>query len=256
MSVHLLITVLAASLLGSTHCAGMCGPFVLLVAGTRRDGTFPLRLVAYHVGRLTSYLTLGVLAGVLGASLNLAGTVWGWQQSAAYVAGAAMLLTAMLIVLRQCGLRLKHLPIPQRWVKLIHAGFRGAGRWPEVPRSYVIGLLTTLLPCGWLYAFVIVAAGSGDVLSASLIMTAFWVGTLPLLSLLGWTSAAVAPRMRNVLPWVSVAACLILGIATLTHRASARIEAIERELLSKQTAAERVPVVETLKPPCCCDDSQ
>jgi len=256
MSEHLLITVFAASLLGSTHCAGMCGPFVLLVAGTKRDGTFPLRLAAYHVGRLTSYLTLGMLAGALGASLNLAGTVWGWQQSAAFIAGTAMIVTAVVIILRQSGLRLRHLPIPQRWVKLIHAGFRSAGRWPAVPRAYLIGLLTTLLPCGWLYAFVIVAAGSGDMLRASLIMTAFWVGTLPLLSALGWTSAALAPRMRSLVPWVSVAACLILGIATLTHRAHASTESLDRALLSKDTAADRMPLLKTIQPPCCSDDQE
>lgn len=254
MSGQLLITVLAASLLGSTHCAGMCGPFVLIIAGAKRDISFPFRLAAYHFGRLTTYVTLGVVAGALGASLNLASGLWGWQQTAAYVAGAAMLVTALVIVLRQLGLRLRHLPIPLRWMRLIHTGFRGVARWPAVPRSYVIGLLTTLLPCGWLYAFVIVAAGSADVLQASFIMTAFWVGTLPLLSLLGWTSATVAPRMRTVMPWVSVAACVILGISTIANRATLRLESLEQHFSTKGTAAERAQLVNTVKPPCCHDD--
>jgi sulfite exporter TauE/SafE len=256
MSEHLLITVLAASLLGSTHCAGMCGPFVVLIAGAQRDRSFPFRLAAYHVGRLTTYLALGFAAGVLGASLNLAGSLYGWQQLAAYVAGTAMLVTAGGLLLRQLGLRWRHLPMPERWLKLIHAGFRRVASWPAVPRAYLIGLLTTLLPCGWLYAFVLVAAGLGDVGHACLIMLAFWTGTLPLLSLLGWSTAAAAPapRVRAALPWVSLAACLILGVSLITGRAAMRLDAFDPLSSSQHSATTRARLVETIAPPCCSHD--
>ena len=60
----LLLAVLGASLLGSVHCAAMCGGFVCLYSGTgasRHKGAAPH--AAYNAGRLVSYLLLGALAG-------------------------------------------------------------------------------------------------------------------------------------------------------------------------------------------------
>ena len=52
-------------------------------------------------------------------------------------------------------------------------------------RGAATGLLTTLLPCGWLYAFVITAAGTGNALAGAGLMATFWVGTLPMLTIVG-----------------------------------------------------------------------
>ena len=55
-------SVLLASLLGSPHCAGMCGGFVCFYSG--QDGRGQTRAhAAYNLGRLVSYLVLGLLAG-------------------------------------------------------------------------------------------------------------------------------------------------------------------------------------------------
>jgi sulfite exporter TauE/SafE len=250
-----IITVLAASLLGSTHCAGMCGPFAVMIAGNRTN-SFQRMLSAYHLGRLTTYLLLGVLAGTIGASLNATGELIGWQRIAAYIAGIAMLLTALVVLLRQLGLRIRHLPIPNSWVKLIHAGFRLVALWPALPRAFAIGLLTTWLPCGWLYAFVLVAAGTGTVISALAAMLAFWVGTLPLLSLLGWSSASLAPRIRFALPWISIVACLVLGIFTMTTRAAFQPTALEHQLNTTSSSFDQVQKASEAKLPCCHGDDE
>ncbi len=255
MSAEFIITVLAASLLGSTHCAGMCGPFVMLVAGANRDHPqFGLRLGAYHLGRLTTYLVLGILAGTMGATLNKTGELWGWHRLAAYIAGLAMLVTALIVLLRQLGMRIQHLPIPQHWVKLIHAGFHYAARWPAVPRAFGIGMLTTWIPCGWLYAFVLVAAGTGAVLPSLIVMLAFWAGTVSLLTLLGWSSASVVPGFRTALPWISIAACLILGLFTIFSRASIQVDYLDHQLAGTMSPGERVQRASEAKLPCCHDD--
>ena len=60
--------VFGASLVGSLHCAGMCGGFVAcLCGGPSKVGSAHL---AYHAGRGVGYLTLGALAGLLGATLQ------------------------------------------------------------------------------------------------------------------------------------------------------------------------------------------
>jgi sulfite exporter TauE/SafE len=63
----LLLTILGTSLLGSVHCAAMCGGFVCLYSGSgpaRHTGAAPH--VAYNAGRLVSYLLLGAIAGSVG----------------------------------------------------------------------------------------------------------------------------------------------------------------------------------------------
>lgn len=253
MNLELLVTIVAASLLGSTHCAGMCGPFVLLLTGKpgETDRGVSSKLTAYHLGRLTTYVLLGTLAGALGQALN--STVWlvESQRGAAYLAAATMFLSAVVLLLRQAGMPIQHLPIPQHWVKGIYAGFRWAKAWPEVIRSWWIGLLTTWIPCGWLYAFVIVAAGSGDVVSGMVIMLAFWLGTLPLLSLIGVSAGQLSQHWRATTPWIAIAACLVLGSMTLMHRSTFGLSIHSN---NEFVGAEAIPQLSTTKLPCCHDD--
>lgn len=58
---------------------------------------------------------------------------------------------------------------------------------PPVVRAAATGLFTTLLPCGWLYAFVVTAAGtgSGTPLHGAALMAVFWLGTLPMMLTVG-----------------------------------------------------------------------
>lgn len=252
MNLPLAAAVLAASLLGSAHCAGMCGPFVMLATGTDRSRpNFLAALGAYHLGRLTTYLVLGLTAGLAGLALNRTGQLWGLQQVGAYVAGCAMLLIGSVSLLRLLGVPWRHFPVPRAWVQTIHAGFRRAALWSPTPRAWWIGALTTWLPCGWLYAFLLIAAGAGSLANALLLMTAFWFGSLPLLSLLGWGAAAMAPRWRTALPWVSAAVMLLVGTWTIAARASADPARLAAEVTRCPSGNEQVEAATHAKLPCC-----
>jgi sulfite exporter TauE/SafE len=149
------------------------------------------------------------------------------------------------------GLRVGHLPVPNSWATSIHAGFRLVARWPALPRAYAIGLLTTWLPCGWLYAFVLVGTGTGSVIPALVVMLAFWVGTIPLLTLLSWSSAGLAPRLGKAMPWVSITACVILGLFTLFSRATLGTQALEDQLAGDISVSQRIDLARHAKLPCC-----
>ena len=101
--------VLLASLLGSPHCAAMCGPFVAFYAGSApasRAGTH----VAYSLGRFIAYVSLGVLAGTLGASVDRIGALAGVSRLAAVVAGTMMVAWGLATILAWRGVRL---PLPR-----------------------------------------------------------------------------------------------------------------------------------------------
>lgn len=260
MSVELLITIVSASLLGSTHCAGMCGPIVLLMMGKGTNqsdaSSVPVtgRLLCYHLGRLTTYVMLGMIAGILGMTLNRTGSLIGWQRLAAYIAGVTMFVSAGVMMLRQLGMKFHHLPVPQPWVKGIYAGFKWAQRWPALLRAWWIGLLTTWIPCGWLYAFVLVAASTGDALTGGMVMLAFWLGTVPMLSMLGIGFVHLSPIWRRATPWIAIAACLFLGWSTLFHRSVMNLDSLQNQLAVGKWTVSTVPQINDTKLPCCHDD--
>ena len=82
-------------------------------------------------------------------------------------------------------------------------------------RGFLIGLFSTLLPCGWLYSFAALAGSSGHPLSGIVIMLVFWLGTLPLMLALGATLQTALRRWTSELRGVSAALLLIAGLFSI-----------------------------------------
>ena len=213
-------SVLAASLLGSAHCAGMCGGFVCFYAADGRARAWAH--VAYHGGRLLSYVALGLAAGAIGAGVTHAGTMVGVSRGATIVAGALMVLWGGARLLEAFG---------AKWPARLGRGPTGAGPVahalravagrPPVERAFVLGLATTLLPCGWLYAFVATAAGTGAPLPGALVMAVFWTGTLPALAAVGLAARGAFGPLSRRLPALTAVAVIVLGALTLAGRLDA-----------------------------------
>ena len=83
-----------ASLAGSPHCAAMCGPFLAFAAaGTDPSASRWHIAGSYHVGRLVAYVTLGAIAGTLGAGVEQLGVLAGVSRLAAAEPGRPHLRT-------------------------------------------------------------------------------------------------------------------------------------------------------------------
>lgn len=219
----LVAAVFVASLVGSAHCAAMCGGFACLAssghagaqAGWRQAGAAS---AAYHGGRLASYLLLGAVAGWLGGLVERAGTLAGLQRTATLASSVLIIAWGLALLAEQRGLRLPR-PAPlepaQRW---LGARLQGLARRPPVVRGAALGLLTTLLPCGWLYAYVVAAAGTGAPVPATLVMAIFWLGTVPALVLVGLGARALAGPLRSRLPQLTAMALVAVGVVSLARR--------------------------------------
>lgn len=219
----LLIGVLIASLLGSTHCAGMCGAFVLFAVATPDDapGLWRSRLAlnsAYNLGRLVTYTLLGATAGLLGAALDLGGSMVGIQRAAAVLAGAMMIGFGLVALLRARGVRVRRVPLPAFLTRSVAAGHRAVADASPLARAWTVGLLTTLLPCGWLYAFAVTAAGTGSPLLGAAVMALFWAGTLPILTGIGLGAQALAGPLRAKLPVLTSVLLVVVGVYTVLGR--------------------------------------
>jgi uncharacterized protein len=215
----LLLAVLAASLLGSVHCAAMCGGFVCLYSGTgsaRHAGAKPH--AAYNAGRLVSYLTLGAIAGFAGRGVDHVGGVAGVGKLAAIIAGALMVVWGGSTLLAALGVHMPQTGAPrslQAALTSLLVRFRGK---PAVVRGAVTGLLTTLLPCGWLYVFVATAGGTGHVADAMVVMFFFWLGTLPMMVTLGVGTQRLFGGLQRRLPLVSAGAAVVLGLLSIAGK--------------------------------------
>jgi len=182
---------------GSLHCALMCGA---LSARLTQGTPTPSSLWLLHGSRIIGYGLLGVLAGALGSALlpHLPSAKIGlWLQGA-----AALLLIGM-------GLRqLQRLRQPRQCCAA-----------PPMPRpamsigkNLLLGLGWTLTPCPFKYSMLMLAGLSGSVIGGATLMSAFALGSSPLLILVGGltqagSAAGVLPR---VLP--RAGAMLMLGL--------------------------------------------
>jgi sulfite exporter TauE/SafE len=211
-----------ASLLGSPHCAGMCGPFVPLAVPLRSRGArtgVARSLLAFHGGRLVSYLAMGVLAGSFGALLEHGGAMLGVQRAAALLAGATMIAVGVIGIARRLGARLPLAGSSSSLARVLHGITAAAGRLSPTRRAVTIGLVTALMPCGWSYAFAVAAAGTGSVGLGALTMLALWLGTLPALTAVGFVAQRASPRVRARLPWVISIVLIAMGAYAMAFRA-------------------------------------
>lgn len=199
--------VLLASLAGSLHCAGMCGPIALGV--TPRPET----QIAYHVARGLSYVLLGAIAGAVG-SVFFVGKWTAWF--------AVLSLVAYFAWSAYCVVRGRREPVlfPAAWTKLVdkplgHFFPKASRQWTA---AFATGALTAFLPCGWLHLFLASAVATGSAARGAFLMAVFWVGTVPALVGGRWLFGklvAPAARRRPVL----VGALLILAaLSVLTVR--------------------------------------
>jgi len=251
-----LIAVLLASLFGSLHCAGMCGPLVAFAVGTPDLPSAWQRAVlqiAYHGGRFVTYAAVGAICGVLGAALDLGGSLLGLQRVAAVLAGAMMVAVGVLALLRYRGFRLPHIGLPVFLQRLVVVGQRTAVGLRPLPRALTIGLLTALLPCGWLYAFAIIAAGAGSAAWGAAVMVAFWAGTVPVLVSLGVGVQALTGALGRRLPLATALILVGLGLYTVGDRLLVPAGAFESlgDRLQGRDVQQQLEEVEQAKPPCC-----
>lgn len=274
--------ILCASFLGSMHCVGMCGPMALWASGLSqtdiKKSCLFTRIIAYHLGRLITYMLAGAIAGTLASIATVGGQLFGWQETAAKATGLLMIILGItrFMDLWQWGdlgpnkgsNGFPYLLLRKRLHRFSNAiTTRLASLRPRILvlpvaiRPLAIGVISTLLPCGWLYLFVLVAASTSTPTDASIVMGAFWLGTLPALSIfvmgmLG--SFGLSPFFRKGSPIFIATLLLISGAYTASGRALVKLTpdqfSAESSKAKQETSTEPATLLKILSKsplPCC-----
>lgn len=187
-----------AGMAGSFHCIGMCGGIVAALSMTTAPGSTRSRTVSllmYNIGRITTYTFLGVVAGLIGASLDLptmrAVGVW---------LGLAANLMVIVIGLASAfgfswGLNSLESNSARFFANPLRKAISGNSSLAFLP----VGLMLGFLPCGMIYGPLAVAAANGSPLRGGLMMLALGLGTVPILMVFGSATGAISAVFRNVM---------------------------------------------------------
>ncbi len=201
------LTLGAACLLGlaaSGHCLVMCGGISsalgLATAKARAGRPRATLLSCYQLGRITSYALAGLLfAGILGGVVAVL-DIEAVRRTLRALSALALLLGALVVFGRvrdpgyAIGLRL--------WPKLSAFGRR---LFPitSVPRAFAFGMVWGWMPCGFVYAVLLIATLQLDAARGAMTMAAFGLGTAPALLIASFSAHRLAgfvakPAARHV----------------------------------------------------------
>jgi sulfite exporter TauE/SafE len=187
--------------IGSFHCVGMCGPIALSLP--YQDVTkwrTAANTLVYNLGRIVSYSFIGLLFGVLGKGIALAGL----QQWLSIGLGILMLLAAFSVF--NFEKQLIKIPILDKLLKSVRLGLGQLlkRKNKKTQTLFTVGILNGFLPCGLVYLAIVGAIGTGSILGGSLYMTLFGFGTIPLMlsvALLGnLISLNVRKQIQKAIP--------------------------------------------------------
>ena len=205
--IDLYIAALMTGLVGSLHCIGMCGPIaVALPLGNKSWFHKFFGSIIYNTGRVATYALLGVIFGLLGQGIEMAGL----QQWASIGLGIVLILSVLFPVLFKGRVNIDR----------FFFGFAGKliGRFRKLfsissyPSLLVIGLLNGLLPCGLVYVAIAGAINTNDIVNGAIYMIIFGVGTIPIMASIPVVGNLIGTNIRKRFKGVVSAFIIILGI--------------------------------------------
>ncbi|RLD28330.1 MAG: sulfite exporter TauE/SafE family protein [Bacteroidetes bacterium] len=203
----MLISAFVLGLLGSFHCVGMCGPIAFMLPVDRTNSVKKItQITIYHIGRLISYGSIGLVFGLVGKSLY----IFGFQQQLSIVIGVLMII-AVLIPHKTFSNYNFSKPVFKIISKL--KSTLGKSLKKKTPDTFLtIGFLNGFLPCGLVYMALLAAIATGNTLQGSLYMLIFGLGTIPLMTTAIYFSSFLKGSVRQKIQKVIPVFVILIGL--------------------------------------------
>ena len=210
MTLAVFISALLLGLASSLHCIGMCGPLMMSIPVQHLPpGKKIWGILLYQIGRIGTYMLLGIVAGLIGWRIGVAG----WQQIFSVIMGILILFLLFSQFLFAKSHRWNW--FNQRVTRLIS----WAMRQHSFSGMFLMGAANGLLPCGMVYIAISAAMATATIINATLFMFFFGMGTLPaLFSLAFWgtrLSWQTRQSMRKLVPYIVGITAILLIIRGL-----------------------------------------
>lgn len=179
---------------GSLHCVGMCGPLSLaLPVHHLSKGQKFFSLLLYQFGRIITYSTIGLLFGLAGRRIYIAG----YQQWFSVSMGIVVLSMAAVYFISKKTI---HLSFLNRFYLLVQGMVVRILKSSTNQFSFLLlGMANGLLPCGMVYIALATILSFTEISHSVLFMAMFGAGTLPAMMLVGYAGQLIKPEYRIVL---------------------------------------------------------
>ena len=203
---------LTALFMALAHCVGMCGGIVVAYSGGKLSSSMPLMRQAmghllYNSGRITTYMLLGLVCGLVGYQIHLNAVVSAYFLIVLGVllVGFALLYAFFPRVLSALEPNIARLPFYRR----LFAYLLGA----QSPASfYLLGMLNGFLPCGMVYYFLTLSLASTSIWGGVVSMGVFGLATSIPLFVLGFALGLGSKvAKRKIFLWLGFVGMLALG---------------------------------------------
>ena len=181
---------------GFTHCTGMCGPFVLTQVGRRLEKTSldnfsnfqkikNLALLPYQAGRITTYSLLAFLSALFAKNIEEFFALK--LLSAFFLALASLFFFGLFFEKKILDFALLFkstkpkisLPFWRFFKKILSSLFQD----PRGLRGFFLGAILGFIPCGLIYAALLICATISSPFLAMVGMIFFGISTFPALFL-------------------------------------------------------------------------
>ena len=216
MLVQLLIA-FNLGLFSTLHCLGMCGgilsAMMFLNKGENNSGKLTYS-IAYNIGRISSYS----LAGLIVAFVSQEITTSFFSANSHFILQTITAIFLVGIALNMLGI----LPFNSYIEKMgsqVWKNLQPLGKHlipvKSIPHALMFGMIWGWLPCGMVYAALILAMSTTDSLGGFLVMLSFGLGTLPGMVSAGYFSSTLIELKSNNRLRVITALMLILIAASL-----------------------------------------
>ncbi|RMF08491.1 MAG: sulfite exporter TauE/SafE family protein, partial [Candidatus Neomarinimicrobiota bacterium] len=170
-----------------SHCYGMCGGFVVAYSVRMPAGSSVpafrswLPHLLYNGGRILTYTFLGAWFGLFGASLRI--LLHDYQAVVFLAAGVVMVLVGLDFA-GWISVSMGKLPGYRSYIGWV----RNLIQVVNYRNLFLYGLVLGFLPCGLVAIAAAQAAATGDPLLGMATMAVFGLGTMPAMTLLGFTA--------------------------------------------------------------------
>lgn len=234
---------LLMGIMGSFHCAGMCGPIVLAIP-LPGDAWYAkvIGLISYHLGRTLTYTIMGLVFGLIGLGFSLAGI----QRWVAMGTGIVMVLSVLLPYITKK--RLFSSTFSNSVTSLVQKLFFPLLNKKSWIGLFLAGAVNGLLPCGLVYVALGSALALGGIVPSTLFMISFGLATAPMLIAISLAGSMVTKRIKTAINKAIPVMVLIVGLLFILRGANLGIPFLSPPMkkmeISKENTTSKVP-------PCC-----
>lgn len=173
-------------------CMAIVGGLVLSMSATMaKEGDKVKPQLLFHIGRLISFFVLGGVIGLIGARFEpgIVGT---------FIISLIIGLVMLLLGLNLLDIFVWSKRLQPTLPRFISKQLLTVKKFNHQVTPLLLGTVTFFVPCGFTQSMQIYSLSTHSFLTSALTMTAFALGTLPILALLSFTSLTIKQAKMGI----------------------------------------------------------